>query len=188
MKICITNSRRPNCEKNVNSALNYCRNPGLHIAGDGCIVADPLGEVNTFQSCCLPPCSEDDQVPCMWSTAGNEYSGRIDRSCSRTKCIPWGRMLPKLRELLNIHEDDDQYHILDIFPDRSLNEASNFCRNPTGDICGPWCFTSMTSFTREACCVPDCEAANKGGNAEGTHDCIDESVLHIHKVSIVKLF
>ena len=101
----------------------------------------------------------------MWSPTGQEYSGRISVTCSGVKCIPWYRSIHKLKnavEKMNGTIDRSLEGILDRFPDRSLSEASNYCRNPTRDLCGPWCYTSLADDSKQTCCVPDCTAANKG--------------------------
>ena len=104
---------------------------------------------------------DDDQVTCMWSSTGKEYSGRISITCTGMKCVPWARSIHKLRDILKILIQTDE-GILDKFPDRSLSEASNYCRNPTHDPCGPWCYTSLVDDSKEQCCVPECSSANKG--------------------------
>lgn len=41
------------------------------------------------------------------------------------------------------------------FPDKSVSEASNYCRNPTREPTGAWCRVSGTAQT-ESCDVPGC--------------------------------
>ena len=106
---------------------------------------------------------DDQHVTCMWSTTGHEYSGKTANTCTGTKCVPWSRSMHKLRQMLNIKYDKGgTWGILNIFPDRSLAEASNYCRNPSNDACGPWCYTSLVDDSKGHCCVPECSAANKG--------------------------
>ena len=38
----------------------------------------------------------------------------------------------------------------------SLEEEENWCRNPDGDIRGPWCFTDVESGQMGYCNVPIC--------------------------------
>ena len=110
---------------------------------------------------CVCLCLDDDQVACMWSPDGKEYSGRTDETCGGVRCVPWYRTIHKLKKTLNIGDDDEE-GILDKFPDHSLSEAHNYCRNPTKRPCGPWCYTSLVDNSWGTCCVPDCTAANKG--------------------------
>lgn len=108
----------------------------------------------------------EDQVACMWSSTGHEYSGRFDKTCSSSSCVPWYRSIHKIKNDLKRNNfslsSNEAEGILDKFPDRSLSEASNYCRNPTRDPCGPWCYTSLVDDRKETCCIPDCTAANKG--------------------------
>ena len=47
------------------------------------------------------------------------------------------------------------------FPDKSVSEAKNYCRNPDLDSNGIWCYTS-TSLTYKYCnSIPDCSAYDK---------------------------
>lgn len=110
----------------------------------------------------------DDQVACMWSSNGTEYSGRTDVTCAGVQCVPWYRSIHKLKKALDI-EFMYTESILDKFPDHSLSEAHNYCRNPTKHPCGPWCYTSLVDDSNGTCCVPDCTAANKGFTKISTH-------------------
>ncbi|XP_063983190.1 uncharacterized protein LOC135165643 [Diachasmimorpha longicaudata] len=61
----------------------------------------------------------------------------------------------------NINDDD--------FPERSLRLAKNYCRNPTGDPKGPWCYTMEPSLIDDECGIPLCnfgECRVTGGGAE----------------------
>ena len=84
-------------------------------------------------------------------------------------CIPWIWLLQTLKRDLNVTNMDKYKEqtdaILDAFPDHSLKDAENHCRNPTMDPCGPWCYVSMTSNQKEYCSVPECSAANKGNSS-----------------------
>ena len=42
-----------------------------------------------------------------------------------------------------------------IFPDETLVEAQNYCRNPTGLSEGPWCYISKDK-KKELCQIPSC--------------------------------
>lgn len=48
------------------------------------------------------------------------------------------------------------------FPDGSAKRASNYCRNPTGDATGAWCYVDGAART-DVCDVPDCSVG--GGQA-----------------------
>lgn len=51
------------------------------------------------------------------------------------------------------------------FPERSLHLARNYCRNPTKDPKGPWCYTMEPTLIDDDCEVPLC---NFGGEARAT--------------------
>lgn len=42
-----------------------------------------------------------------------------------------------------------------------MKTAKNYCRNPTGDDRGPWCYTLEPTLIDDECDVPLC---NFGGN------------------------
>lgn len=46
------------------------------------------------------------------------------------------------------------------FPDKSIKNAENFCRNPTGDVGGPWCYVDEENFEyviKEYCDISFCD-------------------------------
>ena len=56
------------------------------------------------------------------------------------------------------------------FPDASVDEASNYCRNPSGLEFGPYCYTnfnSSTSYTAYLCAIPICGFSNCKVNRRG---------------------
>lgn len=165
-------------DQSQKGASNYCRNPFLFNLGDMCVVLTHWGTWLENEQCCNPPCAGDDQVMCMWSNSGIEYSGKVSVTCSRIVCIPWYQSLHKLMNLTKGLLLQDR-GILERFPDHSLEEASNYCRNPTRDPCGPWCYTSLVDDSRDYCCVPDCTAANKEGKSEGVHGCMNDYILRL---------
>ena len=166
--------------------LQKCRNPSLDNEGDFCIAPYKMTgsdiEMISKQKCCIAKCEDGDQVPCTWSKTGREYSGRIDMTLSGNKCVNWSRSLHKSDHFAKINTQDSRtiveykQNILSMFPDHSLDEAANYCRNPTQDPCGPWCYTSYADNSREYCNVPECEAANKGGKSVGAADCINQNI------------
>ena len=44
------------------------------------------------------------------------------------------------------------------FPDASLKNAENYCRNPNRRASGPWCYTSDNNLEWETCGIPLCTA------------------------------
>ncbi len=70
---------------------------------------------------------------CKQTSAGLEYDGRLSVSSAGTVCERWDQ-LPVGVEVVND----------DMFPhDGSVSAASNYCRNPTNDTTGPFCYDSQ---------------------------------------------
>ena len=44
-----------------------------------------------------------------------------------------------------------------MFPDKTLEEAENFCRNPDNEPDGPWCYTTNLEKRWEYCDIPHCQ-------------------------------
>ena len=44
----------------------------------------------------------------------------------------------------------------DNFPDNSIREAANHCRNPSNSAGGPWCYTNDPDIRWEYCNIPMC--------------------------------
>lgn len=53
------------------------------------------------------------------------------------------------------------------FPERSMKLAKNYCRNPTWDLRGPWCYTLEPTVIDDECDVPLC---NYGGKLNDSTD------------------
>lgn len=44
-----------------------------------------------------------------------------------------------------------------LYPEGSAKNASNYCRNPSRNIAGTWCYTTDPLVPRDLCNVRDCE-------------------------------
>ena len=86
---------------------------------------------------------------CRLTREGREYRGNISVAQDHNKCQAWASQTPRQ------HEMTDR----DLFPDHTIEEAQNFCRNPDGDPLGPWCYT-MKRSRKERCIVPYCDSIN----------------------------
>lgn len=64
------------------------------------------------------------------------------------------------------------------FPERSVKLAKNYCRNPTRDIKGPWCYTMESSVINDSCDVLLC---NFGGNIQSISKitCCQQRIIYI---------
>ncbi|ELU18326.1 hypothetical protein CAPTEDRAFT_59638, partial [Capitella teleta] len=77
---------------------------------------------------------------------GIEYSGKLSSTVSGLTCQRWDSQQP------HIH-----FHTADYFyPELDVSAAHNFCRNPSNDRNGPWCYTTDPDINREYCDVPFC--------------------------------
>ena len=47
------------------------------------------------------------------------------------------------------------------FPDSSIMEAGNKCRNPDNWSEGPWCYTTDVNVRWELCDIPMCKGINR---------------------------
>lgn len=168
--------------------INVCRNPTLQNEGDFCYGKDDeYGGFLSRQKCCVAQCEDDDQVTCTWSINGTEYSGKIDVTSEGIKCVNWSRSLHKNDAFMMDYLENSggnskrwyKYDILSLFPDHSLDEAANYCRNPTRDSCGPWCYTSYADNSTGYCNVPECDYANKGGKQEAVKGCESDTVISV---------
>ncbi|XP_018359118.1 PREDICTED: uncharacterized protein LOC108758601 isoform X2 [Trachymyrmex cornetzi] len=89
-----------------------------------------------------------DLSECKISQLGTEYKGFINITVSGFRCQLWtaARLLHKNK---NISDAD--------FPEKSMELAKNYCRNPTRDRRGPWCYTLDSTVIDEECDIPLCD-------------------------------
>ena len=78
---------------------------------------------------------------------GASYIGNISVTVSGLTCQPWYSQQPHAY----------QFHDVSLFPDFTLQDAANFCRNPGIDKSSPWCFTTDPDVPWEYCDVPVCK-------------------------------
>ncbi|CAH1786990.1 unnamed protein product, partial [Owenia fusiformis] len=104
----------------------------------------------------LPP---DPHTECKVTLLGNEYVGKKTRTASGKQCMRWDSQIPHKHTPL----EDDQ------FPDNSVKDASNYCRNPDNEPQGPWCFTTDVNSRWEYCGIPycDCKVTSMGKEYTG---------------------
>ena len=86
---------------------------------------------------------------CKVTPAGKEYSGDIAMTSSQLPCKRWDA------EPGNENSDPD------LFPDASLEDASNFCRNPDDKPGGPWCYIDKAADQWDYCDIPMCDGTMK---------------------------
>jgi len=84
---------------------------------------------------------------CNPSLDGHQYLGHISVTWSGKQCQAWASQSPH----------SHSYNQDDMYPDGSVSDASNYCRNPDKNYDGgPWCYTMDTETTWDKCDVPGC--------------------------------
>nr|XP_014344832.1 PREDICTED: plasminogen-like isoform X1 [Latimeria chalumnae] len=95
----------------------------------------------------LPTIYEAPSISECINGRGEDYRGKMSKTLSGRTCQEWSSKTPHYQALST----------LSLYTNAGLDE--NFCRNPDGDIKGPWCFTMDPDMQWEHCGVPKC-----GGN------------------------
>ena len=93
-------------------------------------------------------------VTCRTTFIGTTYRGHVDVTVSGLPCQRWDSQSPHYHLNTNVL----------LYPDASLQEASNFCRNPDEEKT-VWCYTT-TSLRWEFCAIPMCDSKS---NDKSTH-------------------
>ncbi|CAH1777248.1 unnamed protein product [Owenia fusiformis] len=132
-------------DRSLTDAQNFCRNPNGEPFGPWCYTTNPYIRK---QYCDIPLCD------CKQTEVGREYVGVMGRSKNGYRCQRWTSQTP------HNHSQYDHTH----FPDNSVADAQNFCRNPDGKPGGPWCFTILRDIVWDYCEIPRCECrySNQG--------------------------
>ena len=60
-----------------------------------------------------------------------------------------------------IHPVNSEYFNDTLYPDHSARNASNYCRDPSRNIAGTWCYTTDPLVPQDLCDVRDCEKPGK---------------------------
>ena len=83
---------------------------------------------------------------CIADTLGADYRGKVKTSVSGEECVPWA--WNKNRNFT--------------FPDDTVDEKFDYCRNPNNNSIGPWCYTMEDEYDYysdeigERCAIPLC--------------------------------
>ncbi|KFQ71307.1 Plasminogen, partial [Phaethon lepturus] len=160
--------KTPDRFPNADLRDNYCRNPD----GDNspwCFTTDPS---MTWEYCNLKRCDDHAQEPAPndppATTAqnvglttpttsdcingnGKDYRGTVAKTGRGRTCQEWSSQKPH----------SHKYFTPVTHPRAGLDK--NYCRNPDGDVNGPWCFTTDTQKKWEYCEIPRCSSSE--------HDC-----------------
>lgn len=138
-------------ERSMTDASNYCRNPNYDPDGPWCYTmrSDLLNE-----TCNIPICINKD---CKLTGPGIDYSGMRKKGRSGKKCLSWDKHRKKVVSGREMYEQTKFSRRK--FPDETRGSAENYCRNPDGDLGGPWCFinTEENSVEKDYCDVSLCD-------------------------------
>ncbi|CAG9764694.1 unnamed protein product [Ceutorhynchus assimilis] len=133
------------------ASKNYCRNPDKKSTGLWCYTMNPdLMD----ETCSVPLCSFSE---CRLTGPGMEYGGSLDKAVSDRRCLKWDK--ERKRVLVNGNYTRIEKFPHTNFPDTSRSKAKKYCRNPDGDIGGPWCFVENEEsgyMEKEYCDIPFC--------------------------------
>ncbi|POI23051.1 hypothetical protein CIB84_013201, partial [Bambusicola thoracicus] len=138
---------------NADLRQNYCRNPDAD-SRPWCYTTDPSVR---WEYCNLKRCSDNIQMTlpkppqttlepnpdCIHSN-GIDYRGTVARTARGRTCQEWSSQTP--------HKHD--YFTPRTHPKSGLEK--NYCRNPDGDVNGPWCYTTDPRKAWEYCEIPKC--------------------------------
>uniref|UniRef100_A0A672R127 Prothrombin n=1 Tax=Sinocyclocheilus grahami TaxID=75366 RepID=A0A672R127_SINGR len=139
---------------------NFCRNPDKSIEGPWCFTRDPTVR---RESCSVPKCGETVVAPPRPPTVkpeerylktevcldgnGETYTGDLSVTLGGRTCLQWTaaevQALTKGKELL-----------------AQVQMVKNHCRNPDGDMEGPWCYVKGEggNITIDYCDLEMCDA------------------------------
>ncbi|XP_053919998.1 plasminogen isoform X2 [Cuculus canorus] len=138
---------------NADLRQNYCRNPDADTR-PWCYTTDPSVR---WEYCNLKRCDEHVQVtlpkppqttqepnPDCINDKGIDYRGTVAKTARGRTCQEWSSQRP--------HSHD--YFTPTTHPGAGLDK--NYCRNPDGDVNGPWCYTTDPRKAWEYCDIPKC--------------------------------
>ena len=131
------------CKK---AAVNYCRNPDKDSNGIWCAVFINAQPYKRY--CNAPYCGNVtvDRSNCKISKQGSEYAGEISRTTRGYQCRSWHKITKYRWGRFNYE-----------FPENDIHAAKNYCRNPSKDMLGPWCYVSQKlNIIQDYCSIPFC--------------------------------
>ncbi|CAD5126600.1 DgyrCDS14688 [Dimorphilus gyrociliatus] len=118
--------------------------PGVfQVIVEGIVSGGKLGDI-AIDDVKIGKCSS---LECKRNVIGEDFEGVThSRTIKNITCLKW-------TELVTIILKQSEKELFE-FPGTSLEQvANNFCRNPTKDPKGPWCFTTYSGL-REYCNIP----------------------------------
>lgn len=135
---------------------NFCRNPTRSKVGLWCYTTNPK---KRWDACGVPNCGARGCLKGSGKKRGASYRGKVSYTKSGRKCQKWTSQKPHKHTRTPGKRKG-----------RGLG-AHNFCRNPTDDHAGVWCYTVDRRKRWEPCAIPSCKARSSRGGG---------SVCHVH--------
>ncbi|KAK1171496.1 plasminogen [Acipenser oxyrinchus oxyrinchus] len=179
-----SHNKTPQSFPDADLRRNYCRNPDDDWA-PWCYTTEPSVEreyCNITKCPSVPsnaatikvklsvepskpevPPQKPDAKECIVGN-GKDYRGTMSTTVLGVTCQEWASNIPHHHESFT-----PQTH-----PDKGLD--SNYCRNPDGDVNGPWCYTTDPDKKSDTCQIPKCEAMDCGYSAVEPKRCFGRIV------------
>ena len=73
-----------------------------------------------------------------------QYKGRLNKVKDGRPCVRWAT-----------HPDGRKWPDT-FFPDHSVSDAQNYCRNPDSSDGPPWCYVDNSQTSQQQCDIPEC--------------------------------
>merc|ERR1712080_46919 len=134
---------------------------------------------NTYQNRCFLECEKLNQdgpqkPECKETGSGKDYYGYRSRTNTGELCKSWSSHIGVYP--LDYNHPSDPI-IGRNFPERTVRQARNYCRNPDNDPKGPWCWTgNRQKYKSGYCHIPDCAGSSLAVAHQGEcrrNDCVD---------------
>ncbi|KAI4876740.1 hypothetical protein NFI96_007593 [Prochilodus magdalenae] len=119
---------------------NYCRNPDGSEA-PWCFTSVP--EMRTALCLQIKRCADDIEAEDCYQENGKNYKGVVRKTRKGILCQKWSANTPHQTKI------NPKTH-----PEANLTE--NYCRNPDGDLHGPWCYTTDPKTEFDYCAIKQC--------------------------------
>ncbi|KAL5019733.1 hypothetical protein ScPMuIL_002625 [Solemya velum] len=141
-------------DASVEDASNYCRDPDGVRGAPWCYIAE---SATGWEYCGVKQCTKSDCYTDPSAYVGRQTCTENGRTCQR-----WEHQSPH----------SHGYYSFNMFPDVTVADAQNYCRDPDGARGAPWCYTMDASVEWEFCAIPTCRSLGVGtGSCIPTVNC-----------------
>ncbi|CAG5083339.1 Similar to PLG: Plasminogen (Pongo abelii), partial [Cotesia congregata] len=131
----------------VFNATNKCRKINFDAKTPYCYALWDSTATTAYKSDCLIPACRS--ASCRVVGTANDYIGTLSETRSGRRCALWLNQPGKKGEKKYLNDT--------LYPEQSVKDASNYCRNPSQSAAGTWCYTTDPLVTRDLCQVKDCD-------------------------------